>query len=178
MSTSDVTYNSIKNLYDQFRTVYLNRKYYGYRLQRIQSLDKGLEISIAIGTSSAIAGWSLWNLKVGSTIWTIYGGLIALLAIIKPFLQLSKQIERYTKLFIGYGDMYFDLELLVNEVGRTRQYSREMDISYRKTIERLKQFSADDDPQPARRLITKFMKEVNNEKPASGFWWPQKIKGE
>jgi methyl-accepting chemotaxis protein len=174
MSDSSAVYNSVRNLYDQYRTASLNRKYYGCRLQAIRGWNNFFEIAIAIGTSSVVGGWSLWHTGVGSTIWTILGGVTALLAIVKPFLQLSKQVERYTKLFIGYGDAFYDFELLVNEIGRIRRYNDEIDAAFRKTIDRLKQLAADDDPQPNHKLVKDCTGEVNREIPPDRLWWPEK----
>jgi len=167
-------FNPVRDLYFQYRTVCLNRKYYGYRLQAIRGWDKFFEIVIAIGTSSVVGGWSLWHAGIGSTIWAVLGGLTALVAVIKPFLQFSKQVERYTKLFIGYGDTFYDLELLVSEIGRKRNYNDEMEMAYHKTLDRLKQLAADDDPQPNRKLVLKCTDEVNKEIPMERLWWPER----
>jgi hypothetical protein len=175
MPAADAIYNSVRTLYSQYRTVSLNRKYYGNRLQTFRGWDRFFEITIAIGTSSAIGGWAIWHASIGSSLWAVLGALVAVLAVIKPFLQLSKQIERYTKLFIGYGDTFYDLDLLVFEIGRTQIYSNEMDKAYRKTLERLRLLAADDDPQPNQKLLRKCTAEVNKEIPMTSLWWPQAI---
>lgn len=177
MPDAGAIYNSVRTLYSQYRTVCLNRKYYGCRLQTIRDWDKVLEISIAIGTSTAIGGWALWRASIGATIWAVVGGLVAVLAVIKPILQLSQEIERYSKLFIGYGDTFSDLGNLVDEVGKTENYSGEMDVAFRKTFERLKQLAADDDPQPNQKLVQKCTDEVNREIPVDSLWWPKLVGG-
>ncbi len=174
MSRETLLYRSVRDLYDNYRTAYMNRKYYGYRLATVKRWNTGAEIVIAIGASSAIGGLFLGNkLEV---FWQVYGGLVALLAIAKPFLQFSKQVERYTKLFVGHGDTYYDLYLIVAEVNRKEAFNSSMQKSYRETLERLKQLAAEDDPLPSQRLVRRCFDEVNREIPVERLWWPAKTR--
>ncbi|MBA4379747.1 MAG: hypothetical protein C0393_03530 [Anaerolinea sp.] len=167
-------YKRVLNLYNDYRRVLLNRKYYGYRLNTVKKWDSVLGIVIAVGASSAVGGWSLWREGIGATIWTVIGGTVALVTIIKPFLQLTKEIERYTKLFIGYGDTFYDLDLIVKEVSETEAFSKALEVSYQQTCDRLRQLAAEDDPQPNEKLRRQCFDEVNAERPVNTFWWPEK----
>jgi hypothetical protein len=172
MSRETLLYRSVRDLYDNYRTAYMNRKYYGYRLETIKRWNNAAEIMIAAGASTSIGGLFLGNkLEV---FWRVYSGLVALLAITKASLQFSKQIERYTKLFVGHGNTYHDLYLIVTEVNRTETFSSQMRKTYREALERLKQLASEGDPLPSQRLVRRCFDEVNREIPVERLWWPAK----
>src|SRR5262249_26814632 len=104
-------------LYDAYRTAALNKEYYGLLLSRYQTNNTILEIAIAIGaTSSGISGLALWQQPDGKIIWAIVTLMSGILAIAKPFLQLNKKVERYSKLFTGHLDAFLAIGALVSRI--------------------------------------------------------------
>ena len=88
-------------------------------LDEVRRLNTRLEVAIALGTSAAIASWAIWKTGSGEYAWLVISGLATLLAVIKPIINLPKQIERYSKLFVGHGDAQFDLERIAQQVKAT-----------------------------------------------------------
>jgi hypothetical protein len=171
---ADDLYECVKAINNAYRTASMNRKYYGYRLSRVKLLNVGLEILVAVGTSSAIGAWWIWrSSSAGETAWAILAAAATLLAILKPILKLSDQVERHTKLFVGHGDVYYDLKLIASDLARAKNYTDEIDKNFRRTVERIKELAPEDDPKINDRLRRKSYEEVKREIPVESLWWPR-----
>jgi len=139
----------------------------------VKTWNAALEIVIGVGTSSAIGAWAIWkSTSVGENVWAVLAGLATLFAIVKPFLNLSKHVEKYTKLFVGHGDVYYDLRTITTELARSRNYTDKMDEAFGRALERIKQLAPDDDPKVNEKLRRRFFDEVKKEIPVESLWWP------
>ena len=162
----------LRPLYQDYRTALLNRKYYGHKLEFLQRVNLGLEVLLAISTSSAIGGWAIWKNDLGSNIWAIFTAFAAILAILKSILNIGKRIEKYSKLFTGHSDVYYDLQEVVRQIESQCTFTPNMDRSYQKALERRRQLAGDDDPKPNDRLRWRYYHEVNKEIPPRTLWVP------
>jgi len=168
-----VLLRSVKDLQDTYRTELLNRLYYGYRLARVKRWNLFLEIVVAIGTSSAIGAWVIWQkTETGEIVWAILAGAAALVALLKPVLQLPKKVEQYSKLFVEHGNLFYQLDILEKEVTRHQGFTPETDRAYWKVLEKARGLAIDDEPNPSKRLIKECCKEVNQKIPKSTLWRP------
>jgi hypothetical protein len=150
----------------------LNRKYYACRLTTYRRWNLAFEIALAVGTSGTIGAWAIWKNGDGQYVWTFIAGAAAILALLKPILTLPKQIERYTRLFSGYSDLFYDLEQLSSEARITKSLSKEMIKSYGRSLDRYRKLAGDDDAQPDEPLRRKCYEEVLKEIPTAGLWVP------
>lgn len=166
------TYAAVKGVYAKYRTELMNRKYYGRRLAATKQQAKILDIAVAIGTSTAIGTWALWRTAAGQDVWAALSAVAAILAVIKPLLQLPAQTERYTRLFAGHSAAFYSLQALVQEIDRERDYTKAVHVTYLSILGRTKDLSPDDDPSPKKRLVERCFREVKHEIPVSGLWWP------
>lgn len=165
-------YEKARALNDEYRTVAMNRKYYACRLASIKRLNLALEILIAVGTSGAVAAWTLWKTGPPAVAWKVLAAVATLLSVIKPFLNLGKEIERYSELVVGYAALLFDLDAVILEV---RTSNRISDGAWQKFLthrERTKQLGIKDDLRPKVRLHRRCYSEINHEIPARTLWWP------
>jgi hypothetical protein len=171
--TGEALYDCVKAINNTYRTALMNRKYYGYRLSLMKTWNVVLEIIIAVGTSSAVGAWAIWkSTSVGENTWAILAGLATLFAVVKPFLNLSKHVEKYTKLFVGHGDVYYDLQTIATDLARVRDYTDEMHEAFKRALERIKKLALDDDPKINEKLRKRYFEEVNKEIPVGSLWWP------
>ncbi len=177
MATSkDALYRSVRNLYDTYRSTLLSKKYSGYRLNTIRQYNTAIEILIAVSASSSVGAMFLWQTDTGKMVWGTFSAIVAVLAIMKPILQLSKKVEGYSKLFTGYDDIYFELKKLVDDIQVVENYTDTIRTKFDAVMERLQQLK-DEDPRPNKRLCSKLKKEVNNEVPIERLWWPKREGG-
>jgi len=171
---AEILYLRAKSLYADYRTEWLNRLYYGRRLARAKRWNSFLEILLAMGTSTAVGAWAIWNMQIGRTVWAGLAGVACIVAILKPVLQLSRQIERYTKLFVEHGAIFYDLGFLVKELEAQRCFTREMEISYKRIYGRLRDLASFDDPKPDKKLVRLCCEEVNAQISPEDLWWPER----
>src|ERR1044072_8967941 len=85
------------NIHNEFRTALLNSKYYGWRLDRCQKINRAIEIVIAVGatTGTGIAGFAIKKNGAGAAAWAVISGASVVLATLKPIVDLPKKIEQY-----------------------------------------------------------------------------------
>ena len=91
----------------------LNKEYFGERLYRAQRWNDILEIAIAVGTTgSGVSALTVWHVEPwGPFVWGSLTVVSAVLAVVKPIIQLNKRIERLTRLYLGHGNVPADVEL-------------------------------------------------------------------
>jgi hypothetical protein len=160
-------------IYDTYRTALLNKLYYGAKLERYQKINMWLEILIAIGaTTSGVAGFQLWKIQpYGPIAWGAYALLVAVLATAKPFLQLSKAIERYSKLHTGHLYNSLALYKLIAKIRSEQALTREVIGQFELALQQHVEFSRDDDPVVDRKLQERCEAKVRMEVPQSSLWW-------
>src|SRR4051812_9786906 len=106
----------LKKIYNSFLTAHMSREYYACRLTALKRFNLAYEILLALGSSSAIAAWYFWKTPTGMNIWIWLTGLVALFSTAKPIIDLPKKIETYSKLYVSYTDLSFDLGQVVEEI--------------------------------------------------------------
>jgi len=167
----------LKEIYGDYRTVFMNEKYYRYRLTRFRNYNLAYEIALAIGASSTIAAWSIFHdWAAGKKLWAVYSGLVALLAILKPILQIPSQIERYSKLHVGYKDLFYDLDQMVDDIRAAETITEEMLKTRAAAKKRYKDLALQDETNVSRKLLEKCFNEVLVEKSVEDFWYPEPCK--
>ena len=113
INDTTVLRNQLKVIYDDYRTALLNRKYYGERLHKYRTINRTVEFVIAAGaTGSSIAAWAIWGSETGQIAWASIAGASSLIAIGKPIVNITGDIERYTKLYAGYSTIFLQIKKL------------------------------------------------------------------
>lgn len=164
----------LKFIYDTYRTAYLNRKYYGWRLNTYQRYNTIMEIAIAIGAtgSGGVAGLAVWGSISGQYAWLWVSGTATVLGVIKPILQLGQRIENYTKLYVGHGTAYLTLKSMVQDIEVSRSVPPNLKEQYSTIRKQLTELGGNDDLRPNRKAIKSFEEEVREEIPIDSLWYP------
>lgn len=162
----------LQHLYNDYRDALYNKKYYGCRLDQCRKWNMGLEILLAVGTSSAIGGWAIFKEETGVKIWALLSALSTLIAVLKPIINVPEKIERYTKLYTGHGSVHFDLEQIVRKIQETKTLTAEMLAARDNAIARRKDLDPLDDLVPNKQFAERCYVEVNAEIPTNALWLP------
>lgn len=164
----------LRQLYDAYRTALLNKKYYSHQLTKLRRLDLYMEVAIAIGGagSGGVAGLAVWGSINGRYAWLSISAAAAVLSVIKPLLQLGKQIEKYAKLYSGYTGAYFELKALVDEIKRTTASPHNFEDKYKSMMQTFKELDALDESPSDKSLIGILEGDVNREIPPEILWMP------
>ena len=106
-------------VYDLYKTARLNVKYYAQRLSDIERTNFVIELVIAVAApTSAVTGIWLLKTEVGQEVWKYIAALAALSAVLKPLLRLPHRIKSMEQSLSGYRALEYDVEQIVNRVGR------------------------------------------------------------
>lgn len=82
--------------------------YAEYYITRAETIDKGISIIIAIGTSATIASWGIF--KNFSIVWGLIVGVAQLLIAIKPFLSFNTNSKCFREYIISASQLFCDFE--------------------------------------------------------------------
>ena len=80
-----------KSVYKSMLDADMNVRYWKYLTQRYSNRDRNIKIFLAITSSGAVAGWSIWN-EI-PFLWQVLSGISAIIAIVSPILNYQKIIE-------------------------------------------------------------------------------------
>jgi hypothetical protein len=168
------TTTQLKYIYDSYRTALLNRRYYSAKLARFQKYNSFMEIAIALGAtgSGGVAGLAIWGSITGQYAWLLITAVATILGIVKPVLQLGKEIEKYTNLFSGHSSVYFDLKYLVEDIEVSRSIPPKTAEQYETIRKRIAELGGLHDPKPDEKLIQNLQAHINREIPPEKLWVP------
>jgi hypothetical protein len=160
-------------MYNTYRTAAMNEKYYANRLSHLTNWNRYYEIALAIGTSTAIASWAVWEANsTAKTVRAIFSGLITLLAIIKPFLKLPEQIEKYSTLHTGYRALYLNLDSIVSTIRRRNGVTSEVQKLFDAAQEQYRSLALNDAVNINQKVLEQCQRLVNREIPVESLWYP------
>jgi hypothetical protein len=162
-------------IYGTYRTSAMNQKYYANRLTHLTRLNRYYEIVLALGTSTAIAGWALWTLNDWTKVtWSVFSGVITLLAISKPFLKMPEDIEKYSTLHTGYRALYLNLESIVSKIRRKSMLTSEVRELFDAAQDQYKSLALNDAVNINRKILNEMQEQVNQEITVESLWYPSR----
>jgi hypothetical protein len=168
------------DVYDLYRTARLNVKYYCGRLNKIQRLNFWMEFALAAtASSSAIAGFTLWKTTIGGWVWQVLGVIAAILAIMKPLLNLSEKMRKLEEIVTGYRVLEHDLRKIEVAIRQRRIYDKELYEEFLEALDRMdnlvmKSVESSED----KILKKKCQDEVLIELPSRHFYIPERVEQE
>lgn len=179
-AASNVITNPPKGEFDAIYATYTNalvsEKYYASRLTSVRRLNKIYEIVLAIGTSAAVAGWTIFQENPGKIFWAVFSGVITILVILKPILQIPKDIEDYTNLYTGYRALEVNLRAIVTKIRRQEGLTSQTIELFEATQKQYEGLSLKDEAKPKKRILDECRKEVEQEVPFGSLWYPANMK--
>lgn len=165
--------NQLDDIYRDYRNVWMTKKHYEKRLKTVRTTNLIFEIVIAVGTSGTIAAWTLWKDPGLEYIWKVIGGIVALITVIKPFLNFPAEIERYTALATTYAGLGMDFQHLIFDIKVNRNIDDTIRGTYKDICEKMKNIGVKEDAPPSAKKLRKICVEVNREIPLDSLWSPK-----
>ena len=160
-------------IYEVYRTALLNQLYYAAQLARYRRINSILEILVAIGTSTTTIGaWTIWNSNGGKAMWAIFAGMATVVSVIKPPLNLSGEIERFTNLHAAHAALYGDVNSLVKKIRRTHTFTDEMSKELEEATNRYEKLAVTDDLRPNQKLRQECTEAVKKQIRVKDLWFP------
>lgn len=159
-------------IYEAYNEALLREKYYANRLTLYRRVNKIYEIVLAIGTSTVIAGWAVFQANPGKAFWSVFSGVITVLVILKPLLQISKDIEDYTNLRTGYRALVVNLRSIVTKIKRQAGLTMQTIELFDATQKQYEGLSLKEDVTPKPKILAKCKIEVAQDIPPGSLWYP------
>ncbi len=165
--------NPVWEVYNEVRTARLNVKYLQHQLRRLNKINLGYEIILAVATSSAVAGFSFWQQAAGKTIWASIGVVAVLLSVVKPILRLPERFQRKQELLASYMILDHDLNMMRMEIRFRRAYDKTLRSQFVRALERKAELvKKDTGSSISERLRRRCYNEVLRELPTDSFYIP------
>jgi len=163
----------LSDIYRDYRNTCLSKKYYELRLRQTERVNFWYEVTLAVGTSGTVAGWAFWKFPIADVVWPVLGGIVSVLAIIKPILGLSSRIEKLTTLFANYSTLLIDFQLLIFEIKRKGKLDKADREVYFGLCEKFKTGAGKDEPAPSVKVLRELRMQVDCEIPVESLWSPK-----
>lgn len=169
---------TLEGIYDDYRTILLNAKYNGVRLQKATRWNRCLEIVIAVGASgSGVAGLTLWKSDYGQYAWGAVSALAIFVSIIKPIWNLGRSIEDYSQLWAEYATLSVRYRNAIRQIEGARDQIASSGALPQKLIEdidamrtKMVELAPRGDQHPLRHLAEALQAQVNTEVPPATLW--------
>ena len=162
------------DLYNEYRTARLSTLCYEKQLTVLKRRNLVIEIILAATASSGIAGLWFWGTFAGGVIWKVILTIVALLAVIKPFVNLAGQIQQKSEL-LGYWRSHGnDLYILIVLVKQRKSYDNEIRNRFISMIEAKKGIIQKEPAEGVNeKLRERCYNQVNKELPYNNFFIPE-----
>ena len=162
--------------YDYFRTARYRVKAYGRKVYYLEKTDFYLNISLALFTpSSALAGILLEN-DIGEIVWKSLITIASVIAVIKPFLRIEKNLNKFNKSLSICNSIFNRLDDLRIQIVEDRGYNNK----HKRKFAEIRDYY-----QESSNLISllnlskatqyKLYNQVNKEYPYSNFFVPDDL---
>lgn len=165
------------NVYDEFRTLVLNKEYYGRRIARSRRILRVLDIFLALfaGTSGVLS-IALWKVEVagypvGALLLSLTTGVALVLGIARPYLKLEDEHERLASIQGAYGAIAFAMEDVVTRIKTTQSVDESSEVIYRVLRQVRASLIAKEDTPSDRKLIDEIEKLVNERYPVDEYFY-------
>ena len=164
----------IWDVYNLLRTARLNVRYNEKRLKSLQRRNLYMEFILGLTVSSGMAGLWIWQNAVGGYIWKALITVAAFLAVLKPLLKLSDQIQKTNEDLTSYAMLDYKLQLLITEITQYKKYDDPLRDRFLKLKESEGSIISKSPPESTdNKLIRECYEQVNRELPVDSFYIPE-----
>ena len=182
MGNSPANSNSSENdhpvwiVYDTFKEISLNVKYYSAKLHKVQSWNTGFEFFLGLATPSAgiaVADLVYWKTETIGEFWQILVAIAALVAIVKPFLKFSEKIEKLKGVTTEYVSLKHDLNVLILSIKERGKFEDDLKSIFWLAMEKIGRVKAQYiELKIDKKLQDECTEEVDEENPVNAFFVP------
>jgi hypothetical protein len=168
----EMTRLELTRLYDLYRDLSLNVRYYGHRLKWYRRHNLVLQIVVAGGTSTTLAGLLAGSVSFGKNVWSFVALVAAVGAVATPFLNLANRIAHYAKLYEVYSKLFQEAESLLHDIHKHGSMTPDDIRRTEAIVGEYGRLGPEDEPAPSRRLLKRFEAEVKQAIPVDSLWLP------
>jgi hypothetical protein len=162
------------DIYDEYRTARLNVKINEYRLAIFKKYNFCIEFFLALTASSSVASFWFWQSANGQIVWKFLFVLTAILAVLKPMLNLSGKIQKYSEILTDFKSLEHDFHKLTILINQQQRYDSEFTDQFYYLLDQkrfINQKTNEETIKKSKKL--EFENQVIEELPANIFYIPE-----
>ncbi|MCD4675510.1 MAG: hypothetical protein K8S18_05870 [Desulfobacula sp.] len=162
------------DIYDEYRTARLNVKINEYQLAIFKRYNFWIEFILALTASSSVASFWFWQSATGQIAWKFFSILTAILAVLKPMLNLSGKIQKYSEILTDFKSLEHDFHKLTILINQQQRYDVEFKDQFYYLLDQkrfINQKTNEETIKKSKKL--EFENQVIDELPANIFYIPE-----
>ena len=164
----------VVDVYDQLRTARLNVRYFEADLKRLGKINFGIEVVLALAASSTFAGLWFWANAFGGMLWKIFSAIAAIIAILKPKINLTKIIQSKEVQLAGYRVLDHEFQKITILVNQRQRYDDELKKLFVDALDRKGELIKKDEQfKRDEKLVSRCYEQVLTELPETSFFVPK-----
>lgn len=168
----------LRLLNNEYRTYFMNQKYYGIRLDSSRRTNDYINLFATIfssgGAISVVTGWvflgETW-VSTATNMIAVASALATILLIVQKTLNMDGKIEKYSKLFVEYAKLTANTKSLLDIIRCERVISSEIKDEYKRIVSQFSDLQSLDDNRPNKKLLEKVRLEVEASAPHTALFW-------
>ena len=151
-------------------------KYFGYQLKNLKRINSIIEFVLAFTASSVFAGMWFWKSTLGEHIWKILILLTAILAILKPILNLTEKIRNKEEILSRYKILHHECEKISILINQYQSYDVILQERFIELLEKKDEIiKMEKEPSINKKLKIRCEQETEEELLSSNFFVPETI---
>ena len=167
-------HHPVWDIYDEYRTARLNVKINEYHLANYKKWNFLIEFLLALTASSSVAGFWFWQSVTGQTVWKYLLVLTAILAVLKPMLNLSGKIQKFSEILTDFKSLEHDFHKLTILINQQQRYDPEFKEQFYYLLYQKRFINQKTNEGTIRKSKKReFEDQVINELPANSFYIPE-----
>jgi len=162
------------DIYDEYRTARLNVKINEYQLANYKRWNFWIEFILALTASSSVASFWFWQSATGQAAWKCLFVVTAILAVLKPMLDLSGKIQKFSEILTDFKSLEHDFHKLTILINQHQKYDPEFKEQFYYLLDQkrfINQKTNEGTIRKSKKL--EFEDQVINELPAKIFYIPE-----
>lgn len=163
-------------VYNEYRTVRLNVKYYQHKLASARRVSLAVEYVVAASSSTAVAGLWFFESVAGGYLWKALVTLAALCSLYQAVSKPSERVRKVEERAMKYRALDFDLQNLVQRIREDRIYGKQASEQFAAIVDRRTRLATSYVDTPVEvKLRDRVRNEVLAELPAGRFYVPPEV---
>ena len=179
MSNENPNTFAFQRIYDEFRTVEMNKEYYSVKIAKTKRVTTFIDIFLAVfAGGSGVMSFALWNyqflgVEIGQIALGTLVGIAIMIGIGKPYLKYDDKIERYAKMQGLYRSLAHSLKDIVDQIRVKHAVTQIENDKFDLLRNTRGHFAIEEDETTDRELVKKMQEIVNRRYPLSYFFYPK-----
>lgn len=162
------------DIYDEYRTARLNVKINEYQLAAFKKYNFLIEFILALTASSSVASFWFWQSATGEVAWKYLSVLTAIIAILKPLLNLSGKIQKFSEILTDFKSLEHDFHKLTILINQQQRYDPEFKEQFFYLLDQKGFINQKNNEESIKKSKKQeFENQVINELPANIFYIPE-----